>query len=119
MSPPFNANRRSIRAPVVPNHVQGLITREPTNAQVPFLLWDVSAEGLGVWCVAELKKGETLRITIAAPVALTLKAIVSWVSQSGVQDGYRCGLEVIEGSERLAQIYDYFKTQMEKQASGS
>ena len=109
------ANRKSIRAPIAPNtQIKGLYTRVEVGDQGPFLLWDVSDSGIGLWTASELKIQDKLRLTVAQPYPFVVEALVCWVAPSPDGNGYRCGVEIAAAnSDKLRSIYEQFRKLME------
>lgn len=112
----IQANRKSIRAPVVPTQIKGLLTREGSNeAQLPFLVWDVSESGIGLWCSDELHNGDRVKVTVGQPYLLVIEGEVRWV-EKGEDGGYRCGVDVKNPNRQLQSLYETFCKIMEEHA---
>lgn len=115
----MKANRKSVRAPVVPTPIRGILTRSVAGDQCPFLIWDVSESGMGLWCTSKLEKGEAIKLTVGQPFPLLVNCRVMWIHEAseGDSDGYRCGVEVVDEPSRIATLYNKFRDLMESQAS--
>ena len=107
------ANRDSIRTPVVPTQIKGLLTRAGSTEQLPFLIWDVSKSGIGLWSSGRLEAGESIKVTVGQPHLLMLDCEVRWCEEKADGEGFRCGLSVPENSAQLHSLYETFCQQME------
>ncbi len=85
------------RVQVVPAEIRGLISHG--SAQQPFLIWDVSESGVGVWISNEIKKGEKVVITIGQPYLVVVNCEVIWAESLGQGQGHRCGLRSLDKSK--------------------
>jgi len=99
---------------VAPVTIKGLITRGTANEQSPFLVWDVSEQGLGIWSSSQLQMGETIKVTIGQPYLLILTCKVRWADDKPTSSGFRCGLEVVDNARQLASLYEKFRQEMEE-----
>jgi len=116
----LKANRDTIRVPVATEEISGIMTRPETETQIPFLVWDVSSTGLGLWCSERLDNQETISLTIGQPFPLILSAIVVWTAGNREGQGFRCGIHIIDGQKKLESLYEHFSVIMKNKAvSGS
>ncbi len=113
--PKYKANRKSIRAPVVPKEINGLLTRQKEGRQAPFLIWDVSEFGLGLWSAERLEQGEVVKVTVGEPFPLIIDCKVKWCASEAEHEGFRCGLEVEGSSKQLESLYQTFMRMIEKE----
>ncbi len=115
----FKANRDTVRVPVVSEEINGIMTRSKNKTQLPFLVWDVSSTGVGLWCTELLKSGEMINLTIGQPFPLMLSGKVVWTDDSNDDKGFRCGVQIQGGQKKLESLYEYFSSIMkDKAASG-
>ncbi len=96
--------RKSIRSLVVDHEVNGLLTKEGQDRREPFLIWDVSEEGLCIWTGEQISPGDVLALTVVKPLTLLLKCKVRWCGRQEIENGYRCGLEVIGSVDILKKL---------------
>jgi len=99
------ARRGNIRAEVLEHDLRGIAVRKDVGGHVPFVVWDISEEGLGLWVPEKLRNGETLTITLTKPKAVVVTAKVVWCRERG--DGFHCGLQVTEHKSRLDAIHEW------------
>ena len=99
--------RENYRAPVVPTEIKGLLTQGDQKDHHPFLIWDVSEAGLGLWVATKLKPGDECRVTIAQPFLLVMDCEVRWCKRRHDAPGYHIGLKVLENFKRLRGLIDY------------
>lgn len=117
MTSGIKANRKSVRASVIPEKVQGLITILRSGEQTPFLLWDISETGLGIWTANPFASHAAIRLTFGQPYPLIMDAIVQWCHPDDEGKGFRSGLETETSHEIFTKLYQVFKNEMEKKAS--
>lgn len=105
---------RAPRVHVLPIEIKGLLS--PAEAQtervVPFLLWDISAAGLGILLSDRFEPGELLRLTFAAPVTLTVDCHVVWCELQEAdydfqEPSFRVGLVTVGKHNPLQPLVDY------------
>lgn len=109
-----HANRKSMRAPVAPkSQIRGLYTLVESGEQGPFLIWDVSENGLGLWTGVELKLQDKLRLTMTSPHSSVVEGLVCWTTPSPDGNGYRCGVELAAPGVKVQELYEKFKKMME------
>ncbi len=102
--------RRSTRVSVVPEELLGIIVRKPSMDSVPFLMWDISNGGVGIWVAADLEEGEEVVITLGKPYLLSIEGTVKWSTKTERQDCFRVGISV-EGKEeqdKLTTLYEKY-----------
>lgn len=80
--------------PALVEEVRGVITASRSNLQKPFLLWDVSDAGIGIWTDWEFHRNTNVVVTISQPHLLLLKAKVIWSEKQGGSHGFRVGLKI-------------------------
>jgi len=113
----FKANRDTVRVPVVSEEINGILTRSHPDAQHPFLVWDVSSTGVGLWSPEPLKNGETVSLTIGQPFPLVLTGVVVWTTDNQEGHGFRCGIHVSNGQKKLESLYERFSLIMSNKAA--
>lgn len=102
------SNRAHIRAQIVPSEIRGILTLTATSDHMPFLVWDVSPTGLGLWTTGPLAVGETVKIVVGQPYLLILNATVMWCDHEPSAQGFRCGVQVAGKQESLTSLYEKF-----------
>ena len=90
-------DRNHQRAQVIPREVRGLLQVKESTGNGPFLLWDISENGFGIWSSTILAENQIVRLMIAVPFKLTVECTVKWVEKDAQDEGYRAGLKLVEG----------------------
>lgn len=103
---PFN--RQSVRAQIVPTEIRGIATVASSGDHLPFLVWDVSAEGMGLWVSQALKVGDKVRIAVGQPYLVVLEGEIVWSDENAEANGYRCGVKIVASKEALVGLYEKF-----------
>jgi len=99
--------RYEARTQVLPIEVSGLLTQPDRNIQVPFLVWDVSESGIGLWTSRALNPGTSVIVTVGHPYLLVVECRVVWCSKEEDRDqGYRMGLKLVESQEAFHSLID-------------
>ena len=106
--------RENFRASVVPTEIKGLLTTLDQKDHQPFLIWDVSEHGLGLWVGTKINQGEEIRVTIAHPFLLVLDCEVRWCKNRTDAPGFHVGLKVLENYKRLRGLIDYVARSIEE-----
>jgi len=110
---PWPMTRAEPRATVLPVEIKGLLSwRDERRVQVPFLVWDISVNGIGLLLSDELKVGELVQMTFGQPLSLTINAEVKWcaVQESDYdfqEPSYRCGIRVTHPGLNLQGLVDH------------
>lgn len=91
------ARRSSIRADVAGQEIKGVIDRQDHAMRVPFILWDVSEDGLGIWSAADFAAGSLVKMIFPKPFGLVIAAEIVWCRPSDGKPGFDCGLRVAAG----------------------
>ena len=101
--------REHSRAQVVPTEISGMVTvvHDHRTEQIPFLVWDVSPNGIGLLAMDALDVGREVTLTVGQPYVMVLKCRVSWCVDHG-KDGFRCGLQVVNNETKLGALYKEF-----------
>ncbi|MFW7377781.1 MAG: PilZ domain-containing protein [Oligoflexus sp.] len=98
-------DRSEPRTQVLPIEISGLLTQPDRNIQIPFLVWDVSEAGIGLWTSRCLNPGTQVVVTVGHPYLVVVDCRVVWCS--GEEDeGFRLGLELIEGQRAFRGLLD-------------
>ena len=85
--------------------IRGLMTLKNKGEQVPFLIWDISSKGLGLWSHLPVNESQLVTLTFSQPYLIVIKAKVAWCENQGKKHGYRIGLNVeVEDRQKLAGI---------------
>ena len=101
------------RVQVLPIEVKGMlfITEGAVERQAPMLVWDLSITGLGIIVSDRLIPGETIKLTIGNPFALTLACNVVWCELQEAdydfqEPSYRAGLITIDPGSPLQPVIE-------------
>lgn len=103
--PRRKTRRRGVRSEIGTHRVKGVLTRATDRAHAPFLIWDISEEGVGIWLPLELKNGETITLNLGKPKPITVTGRVMWCQMRPGKLGYHAGVMVEEGKNRLISVY--------------
>jgi hypothetical protein len=103
-------NRDTVRAPVVPIELLGILAFGDADniQQLPFLVWDVSRNGLGLWKSSELKSNEKVTITLGKPYLLVVEGDVKWCSPTEEKGCFRVGIHIPDNNEQFSKLYEKF-----------
>lgn len=101
-------DRNNQRAQVIPREVRGLLQVKETSGNGPFLLWDISETGFGIWSATQLTSNQTVKLLIAVPFKLTVECTVMWVEKDAQDEGYRAGLKLLAGFAIPQNILEQF-----------
>jgi hypothetical protein len=101
-SPLRRADPRSV---VALAEVRGIATREGGAEQGPFMVWDISDNGLRLWLARAVATGDTLKLTIGRPFVLILTAEVKWCRANEDGNGYHVGMRVLDNLNRLEALH--------------
>jgi hypothetical protein len=99
-------DRSETRVQVVPTEIRGLITNG--SEQQPFLIWDVSEKGIGLWVSEKLKIGQEVVLTVGQPYLLVVKCITKWCEAQTDNKGFRCGLKSIDKVKTFEALFKAF-----------
>lgn len=95
--------RQFPRHDLLTEEINGLITAH--DQHIPFIIWDISDDGLGLWVSSTLQPGTELNITIGKPYLVELGGHVKWCEQQKSVPGYRCGVIILpEFKDRIAPL---------------
>ena len=97
--------RKGVRTEVGIHEVKGVLTRATDRAHAPFLIWDISEDGVGIWLPLELKQGEEITLNLGKPKPMVIKGHVMWCQMRPGKLGYHVGVMVDEGKNRLISVY--------------
>jgi hypothetical protein len=97
--------RTDPRSEIVTNEIRGIATRLHDLEQGPFIIWDISDNGLRLWSAVKMKKADLIRLTIAKPFVLILNAEVRWIKDEENGAGYLIGLKVLDNLHRLSALH--------------
>lgn len=102
------SDRNENRVQVVPSEIRGLLSASKGNLQQPFLIWDVSPQGIGIWISEGLPQGEEVVLTIGQPYLIVVKAEVMWCEMQAGQQGFRCGLRATDKGKVFDTLHSAF-----------
>ena len=103
--------REKDRTLIVSEEIRGLITDPESKDQIPFLIWDVSLFGIGVWTSLPLTPGKQIILTVGQPFLLVVKPHVVWCEkqQGDHLRGYRCGLGLQASDKVVGSLIHAFQ----------
>lgn len=107
-TPKKKSARMEDRAQIIPGEIRGLITHPEKSDQYPFLIWDVSETGIGIWTPNELDLNREIVLTVGQPYLLVLNCEVSWCEKTKDNQGYRCGLKVLNNNKVFSSLLKAF-----------
>ena len=101
--------RKNPRVSGLNANITGLLSDNFKGEFQPFLVWDCSEAGLGIWTPNLVKIGEEVSMTIGTPFILQLKGKVTWSTRAEGGDGYRAGIDLgMDQEDKLSCIFAYF-----------
>lgn len=106
-------NRAEPRASVLPVEIKGLLSwRDARKAQVPFLVWDIAVNGIGVLLSDELKPGDLVLLTFGGPFALTIQCRVQWCDPQEAdydfqEPSFRAGMQTNQPGTTFQGLVDH------------
>lgn len=103
--PRRKTRRKTNRAQVSQLQVKGVLTRNTSRAHAPFIVWDISENGLGIWLPLELTIGEEVTLCLAKPKPVTVKGRIMWCQMRPGKLGFHAGVMVEEGQNRLIAMH--------------
>ena len=101
--------RSSGRMQVVPQEIRGLMTIQGTESQQPFLIWDVSETGIGIWTSEEVTPEQVVILTIGQPHLLVVEGQIIWSERQGEDQGFRCGIRAADSDKPFQTLIREFK----------
>lgn len=102
------SDRNEQRVQVVPAEIRGLLSGKASADQQPFLIWDVSENGVGVWVSEALPEESEVVLTIGQPYLLVVRCVVKWCESQGEDQGFRCGLRSVEKKKVFSALLAAF-----------
>ncbi|MCX6127801.1 MAG: PilZ domain-containing protein [Proteobacteria bacterium] len=107
---------RQVRTQVLPVEIKGFISQFD-GTTVPFMVWDVSVNGIGILLSDCLVSGEVLTINIGAPYAISILCSVVWcelleADYDFQEPSYRCGLITLVNEKQLQPIIDHIQSSL-------
>ncbi len=117
------SKQREPRVPALPVEIKGLLSDDEraSDPQVPFLVWDVSASGLGILLSDRLEAGDVLRLVFGAPVQVTVVCTVVWCELQEAdydfqEPSFRVGLITTGNGKPLQCLVDCLEQALKKKA---
>jgi len=108
--------RADPRSEVSGQEVHGIVSYSQGHEQAPFILWDISDQGLRLWTPVRLKPSDVVRLTVVKPNVLILSADVRWCrAVGGGDEGFYVGLHVLDNQRRLEALH---KSMLEAKTAG-
>ena len=112
------ARRAAIRREVVPVEIKGLLDADG-GVHVPFLIWDLSDTGLGIWVPSPIDRGIKVRMNVAVPRKCRLDGIVQWCEKSKDNfEGWRIGINIESGHDHVKALMEDIRKAKEKKSAG-
>lgn len=93
--------RQYTRHDLLTQEINGLITDPDQGRHIPFIIWDISHDGLGLWVSSIIEPGATFTVTIGKPYLVDVICRVKWCEQQKSVPGYRCGLSIMPGQQHV------------------
>lgn len=93
--------RQYTRHDLLTEEISGLITDSELGKHIPFIIWDISKDGIGLWTSSIIEPGTKLTLTIGKPYLVDLSCRVKWCEQQKSVPGYRCGVVIMPGQKEL------------------
>ena len=104
-----NRSELEDRIQVLNQRIQGLVTRKGDDNQQPFLIWDVSEGGIGIWTAEKLAPADGVTLTVGKPYLLVVSCEVNWCEPNPESGGFRSGLKVVNTDTKvLSSLYHAF-----------
>ena len=97
--------RTDPRSELLGREVRGIATHDEGRQHDPFILWDISDQGLRIWTADPLRTGEVVALNFARPVAAKALADVRWCMAADDGKGYQIGLKVIEHQAEIEALH--------------
>ena len=97
------------RMQVVPQEIRGLMTVKGEDSQQPFLIWDVSDSGIGIWTSEEVSSEQAVVLTVGQPHLLVVEGEIIWSERQGEDQGYRCGIRASADDKPFQALIREFK----------
>jgi hypothetical protein len=112
---PASWDRGEARAQVLPVEIKGLLTHADLGLQLPFLVWDVSESGMGIWLNQSLRVGSNVMVALSQPYLFVVECRAVWCQQN--EPGrYRIGLAVVENTKGFRALYNHIRDREEQAA---
>ena len=97
--------RADPRSEVAENEIRGIASRGQGREQGPFILLDISDNGLRLWMPQHVATSEAIKLTIAKPFVVLLNTEVRWCAKIPDGDGFQVGLRVLDNLNRLEALH--------------
>lgn len=85
--------------------IHGIATRHQGREQGPFVVWDISDNGLQLWLPDHVDAGEVIRLTIAKPFLVMVSVEVRWCKSSSDGSGFHVGVRALDNLGRLEMLH--------------
>jgi len=103
-----NNRRRKPRTATTIKEITGLLMDESENSRQPFVLFDVSDNGFGLWTSEKLDSSGTIKVTLGKEYGgVVLNCDVVWSEKDDSKSGYLSGLEVRQ--EVPSNLYQFLR----------
>lgn len=97
--------RAALRSDVAVSTIQGLAVKSGEKDHRPFIIWDISDQGLRLWLSDHVKAGEIMRLTVAKPFVVILSCEIRWCKPCEDGQGYHVGVRVLDNYQRLEALH--------------
>ena len=101
---PYALRRMDPRTEALHLEVHGIVTRPGGNGQGPFVVWDLSDNGLRLWLASHASAGDILKLTIAKPFVVMLSVEVRWCKAAADGSGFYVGVRALDNLPRLEAL---------------
>ena len=106
-----HSGRKSQRSIVTPFEIKGSVTSASGSQSEVVLIWNISDNGLCLWSVGKLKRGDQVQLRITHPWEIVMSCVVRWTRSIPDRSGFLIGLEALDHHERLAQLHQEITSQ--------
>lgn len=93
------------RSEIIDQELRGIMVPASGQGQGPFILWDISDNGVRLWVPNATPIGEMVRLTFARPFVLVLNAEVRWCDAVADGRGFQIGCQVLDNFSRLEALH--------------
>jgi len=106
-----HSGRKSQRSMVTPFEIKGSVTDASGNQSEIVLIWNISDDGLCLWGLDKVKRGDQVQLRITHPWEIVMSCVVRWTRSIPDRSGFLIGLEALNHRERLAQLHKEITSQ--------
>ena len=115
MTAKFQFRRQDVRSKIAEHTIKGIAAKQ--DKHFPFLIWDISDKGLGIWSTEELQNQDRITLQIASPMALSVECEVRWCKKLEDPAGYHIGVQVVGEPAKLETLHGLFTAAKSKETT--